>query len=273
MSPAGFKVATGSDLMHDGQSEPMQRLVVGSVGAVVLVLAAVGLAVDLDRGGVHEVELQPVPTASVLNMQLEVTPGGTGPLGGPCLPSPCAGASSSLTMVVSQLPAFPGLAYVVDVGADLGLGPMTQQGDWRFFGDFDRDISGETVRLRIVDPAGGSRTLAVTDARDRQAEPIPIVLVEGRVVAQTEQIGAVEVSALLRIDADVTLLAGLELAVWIDDSPVGIIADGALDERIERLDLGKAKQMDVVLQPSGTGFPSGGAPRMLHGPVVFTTAL
>lgn len=273
MPAGGFKVATGSDLMHDGQSEPMQRLVVGSVGAVVLILAALGLAIDLERGGVHEVDLQPVPAASVMSMQLEVTPGGTGPLGGPCLPDPCPGASSRLTISISRLPAFPGFAYVVDVGADLGLGPMTQQGDWGYFGEFDRDISGEAVRLRMVDPTGGSRTLAVTDAADRQAEPLPIILVAGPVVAQTEQIGAVEVSALIRIEADVALLAGLELAVWIDDTPVGIVTGDALDERIERLDLGKAKQIEIILQPSGVGFPAAGAARTLHGPVVFTAAL
>ncbi len=216
--------------------------------------------------------MEAVPVAAMLTVQLDVEPGGSGPLGGPCLPTPCATTTSELNVMISGLPSLVGIQYVLDVGPDRGLQGTVQAGSWRFAHTFDRDVSGEPMQLRMLD-AAGSRTLATSTADAQTQVPLQVHLVDGVVTATTEQIGAVDVSALVTITADVRVPAGLELVAWIDGTPIGIIADGVLDERIERLQLGDASRLDITLQPAGTGLPDGGTGRQADAVLVFTTAL
>lgn len=193
------------------------------LGAVVIALAAIGLAVDLDRGDVREHRLEPVSHTIQATGTISHTPGDAPP---GCIPA-CTSDQTRIQMRLDA-PPIPGIQYLLDVGQHT----LRFDGD-RLDGLLTGDRRGDTATLRIEDGAtitGLQLTPTIdTDASATYAAPATL---------QLEQIGAVEVSAL--IDSHLPSAPGQPTA-WIDGTRLGDYSpdgDGwVFDERIERLRL------------------------------------
>ncbi len=213
--------------------------VVAIVGAAVIALAIIGLAIDVERGAPRQRDLVPVPaTLDVQTHQDEVAIS-EGPSPG-CIPS-CTTVEYHLRMRIDGMPALPDLGVSARL-ADGTIVPLTwDEGVWAGMAELDGDRRGQAMAFLIGDAPFLDWTLGSSGA---SAAP----LVPGAGNVTLEQIGAVEISALIDARIDATPPTGTQLLAWLGDTAIPVV-DGAIDERIERLSI--EQRFIVTLEPVG----------------------
>ena len=247
----------------------VRGLAVGIVGALVLALAAAGLAVGWLREGPRDVEAMPAFVAADVSGTLGRRPAGT-TVGGLCPVPPCE-PRTSVELVLAGLPALPYVARLEGASSAVDLGPLLELDgahgvDWEAAEDHgDKDtfvlaVAGRDVARHPVVWPQGTGTLRVG---------WELVVGWGAAPAHVHlnEVGAVTVSTVALAELDEAPPAGLEFRAALRDGP-GLVDLGTfetqggrsvLDGRVERVRLADHDRVVVVLvvegRATGEGLP------------------